>query len=260
MRGYLRYATDGARAVASYMRKAGFIAVTLKEGADATWSAVVEGLNTSNLAHLSLHAIFKADNPLLSALLVAPNARLYLRDLLDHRQVNLSHLRLAVLSVCQSGLGDFRRLREEAVGFFGAMLAGGAAGVVGTLWPVYDSPTAALMESFIRRYLLGGQEPYTALRDAMREIRGLLQADQMSEQAPASPAASEEWHVTMEEVPEGELISARQRWEQLRATDLDPSRQLPLSPGAEAGDLADAARRSALDHPIHWAALVYYGA
>src|SRR6185312_5778783 len=103
--------------------------VRLVQGDDATAHTILQELQTADVAHLALHAVYDWENPLLSALIVAPNRRLFLRDLLDRRRVIFSHLRLAVLSACQSGIGDYRQASDEALGLFGGLLAAGAAGV-----------------------------------------------------------------------------------------------------------------------------------
>ncbi len=170
MAGYLPYAVEEAEEVASVMRAAG-LTVTCKIGGDATWTSVINGLKDTNIAHLALHAEFDLFDPLASALLIAPQAKLFLRDLLDPNLVSLTNLRLAILSACQSGLRDIYEMSEESLGLFGALLAAGAAGVVGTLWPVYDYSTKLLMEEFTHRYLEKGQEPAIALRNSIRWLR-----------------------------------------------------------------------------------------
>jgi CHAT domain-containing protein len=279
MRGYLPFAAQEAATVAGLMREADFEAVTESLGADATWSAVVAGMQSHDVAHLAMHALFDPEQPLRSALLVAPDARLYLRDLLNERLMTLTNLRLAVLSACQSGLGDFQRFSEEAVGLFGGLLASGAAGVIGSLWPVFDSSAGALMESFTRHYLLDGLEPDDALRAAQGVLRGVAPSLPQPASSAPSQAAGEQLIAAAEQIAAAaqasaaapEQVAASQgtaaaepvvsRWLAMRDQGAGVGvRQLPGIPGEQQGDIAGAEQRRDFSHPIHWAAFVYYGA
>jgi len=280
--GYLPYAVKEAESVADIMRQAGFAMVSVNRDEAATWNAVVEGLQHADVAHLSMHAMFDSEDPLHSALLVAPGARLFLRDLLDPKYIDLTCLRLAVVSACQSGLGDFQRLSEEAVGLFGGLLVAGSTGVVGSLWSVYDMSTAVLMEAFQRRYLLDGMEPDEALSAAQRELRGLPGTSERV--TTPSPLADYDVQVAAEQIaqaaagsagasggetspPAPALTEVRQRWSEWRSEQpsAQDMRQLDLSwlglaDDEQDGQLIEAAFRQKLEHPIHWAAFVYYGA
>ena len=75
-----------------------------------------------------------------------------LRDLLDS-DLDLSASRLAVLSACQTGIIDFRRIPDEAIGFPAGLLQAGVPGVVSTLWLVDDISTALLLARFYRHHL-----------------------------------------------------------------------------------------------------------
>jgi CHAT domain-containing protein len=255
MEGYLPYASEEAEAVKHLMEEAG-LRVTCKTGAEATWRAVVDGLRNADVAHLAMHAFFDLDDPQASALQVAPQAKLFLRDLLDPLQVSPTRLRLAVLSACQSGLGDFQRLSEEAMGLFGAMLAGGAAGVVGSLWLVYDYSTKLLMEAFTQRYLRDSQEPSVALRNAIRSLRGL--PDEVPAGYNESMLKSKQKAEDTEEVT-SQYPSAQQQWKNGRLRESDPVQPVSyqLARGKERG--VTTARYAPQDHPVHWAAFIYYG-
>ena len=97
-------------------------------------------------------------------------------EMLTLRQVRetaaLAGARLVVLSACQTGLTDFRELPDEVIGLPAGFLSAGAAGVVGSLWPVDDRSTALLMAEFHRR-VLAGEGPAVALRAAQLWLRGL---------------------------------------------------------------------------------------
>ncbi|MEZ5332376.1 MAG: CHAT domain-containing protein [Thermoanaerobaculia bacterium] len=81
--------------------------------------------------------------------------------------------RLAVLAGCQTALGGELDGRALAT-LTGALLAGGAEGVVATLWRVDDEATATFMEQFY--YYLGrGESPAAALRHAKLRLRASAQ-------------------------------------------------------------------------------------
>lgn len=129
---------------------------------DATVKAFMEAAPQAHLVHLACHAQFRSDNPMFSAL--------HLDDgTLTAEQVERMNLKPAtvVLSACetavsQAGAGD------EMFGLVRAFLVAGAARIVGTLWPVDDSATAAVMIKFYRALREGGS-PASALRIAQRQ-------------------------------------------------------------------------------------------
>jgi CHAT domain-containing protein/tetratricopeptide (TPR) repeat protein len=76
---------------------------------------------------------------------------------------------LVVLSACRSALG--REIRGEGlVGLAHAFLASGASGVVASLWPVEDGPTAVLMTEMYKGMLHEGLTASAALAAAQRRI------------------------------------------------------------------------------------------
>jgi CHAT domain-containing protein len=83
--------------------------------------------------------------------------------------LDLSGLELAVLSACETGLGDV----ADGEGTFGLQRAFHIAGtrdVVASLWQVPDRPTAALMALFYRNLWEKDLPPIEALRQAQLEI------------------------------------------------------------------------------------------
>jgi CHAT domain-containing protein len=270
--GYLPFAASEAEAVATLMRTAAMTPNLLLD-ADANRDAVLDGLNHAYIAHLAMHAQFNMEDPLESALIVASRDRLRLRELLDSEHVDLTQLRLAVLSACQTGLSDFQRLRDEAVGLFGALLSAGAMGVVGSLWSVNDLSTQQLMEAFTRRYLARGQEPAVALRNAMRALRGLADEVPGADDAPPPPPTSDALaraareHAAIErEWAEAEAAarSAGDMDEDTEGeTDAEGTELAERLGMSDVGALFFRKRRrvsAPLDHPYFWAPFVYYGA
>lgn len=238
---YLPGAEREARRVAALMRKAG-LQVTRVYGAQATRDAVIAGMQQATVAHLALHAYFDTEHALHSALLVAAQEVILLRDLLDERLFSPAHMRLLVLSACQTGFTDTQGLSEETVGMFGAVLASGVAGVTGSLWSVNDRSTAPLMEGFTYRYLCAGQEPAAALHNAARAQREL--ADRPSHGPGTHGTAVSD--AVVGESSETDPVALKRHIRPALATSPRES-PLPRQPRCD-------------DHPVHWAAFVFYGA
>jgi CHAT domain-containing protein len=94
------------------------------------------------------------------------------RGLLTGEQLidlDLSGLELAVLSACETGLGDVAG-GEETFGLQRAFHYAGTRDVVASLWKVPDAPTAALMALFYRNLWEKNLSPMEALRQAQLEI------------------------------------------------------------------------------------------
>jgi tetratricopeptide (TPR) repeat protein/CHAT domain-containing protein len=81
----------------------------------------------------------------------------------------LYRLELAVLSACDTGLGDVAG-GEGVFGLQRAFHIAGTRNVVATLWKVDDQPTAALMELFYRNLWAKSLPPIEALRQAQLMI------------------------------------------------------------------------------------------
>jgi CHAT domain-containing protein len=78
---------------------------------------------------------------------------------------DLSGLELAVLSACDTGLGEVGG-GEGVLGLQRAFHVAGCKNVVASLWKVEDEATAALMQLLYRNLLEGKQPPLEALRKA----------------------------------------------------------------------------------------------
>ncbi|NJO32384.1 MAG: CHAT domain-containing protein [Rhodospirillales bacterium] len=83
----------------------------------------------------------------------------------------LGRPRLVVLSACETGLYDLSNNPDEFTGLPGTFAALGAAGVVGTLWPVSDVATAVLIAKFYELYFEAKLPPPTALHQAQAWLR-----------------------------------------------------------------------------------------
>lgn len=82
--------------------------------------------------------------------------------------LNLSGTKLAILSACETGLGEIHE-GEGVYGLRRAFQEAGASTVVSSLWEVSDAGTQKLMTSLYSR-LLQGKNPHLALREAQMEM------------------------------------------------------------------------------------------
>ncbi len=106
----------------------------------ATPQAVLSALKGKTHWHFATHGGFSWQDARQSALLVHGPARLTVGQLLEAD--GLGHPRLVVLSACETGLYDIASSPDGFIGLPGTFTALGAAGVLGTLWPVSDAATA----------------------------------------------------------------------------------------------------------------------
>jgi CHAT domain-containing protein len=127
----------------------------------ATTTALKAAARDSDVIHIGAHAIVSRGDPSLSALLLAPTASdsgvMYIRDIVALR---LRPSSLVVLAGCKTGLpaNGGGSARSLAVAF----LVARANSVVGTLWDIDDTESAAFAREFHRR--LREASPGEALR------------------------------------------------------------------------------------------------
>jgi CHAT domain-containing protein len=100
---------------------------------------------------------------------------------LEVAELDLSGVELAVLSACETGLGQVAG-GEGLLGLQRAFQVAGAHSVVASLWTIGDEPTRALMARFYDNLWREGQTPAQSLREAqLSMIRGeLLPAESKS--------------------------------------------------------------------------------
>lgn len=139
------------------------------------------------ILHVSTHGFFHDSgtftNPMQnSGLLFANSQKYWMSDNLassindtdgilradEIAKLDLSGCRLAVLSACQTGLGEYNS--EGVYGLQRAFKLAGAKSVLMSLWSIDDKATAELMTEFYRN-LITGQEPDEALVVAQRALR-----------------------------------------------------------------------------------------
>jgi CHAT domain-containing protein/tetratricopeptide (TPR) repeat protein len=123
--------------------------------------------------------------------------------------LRLEDLELAVLSACETGLGETAG-GEGVFGLQRAFHVAGARNVIASLWRVDDDSTAALMVLFYRKLWLEKQAPLQALREAQlhiyrhpEEIKGLaglrgidFTAKDLPKVTPTPPASAARAHTS----------------------------------------------------------------
>jgi CHAT domain-containing protein len=123
--------------------------VSLVDG-DATVDAVLHHLEGKRLAHFASHGIFRADNPLFSALLLADGG-------LNVYSIQRLHRppAIVVLSACDSGLSKAHP-GNELMGLLAGLLGGGTSTVIASIGLFPDSEeTIEVMREIHRRLTRG---------------------------------------------------------------------------------------------------------
>ena len=222
------------------------------EGGAATPDAVITALKGRTHWHFASHGSFSWADARQSALLMHDAAPLTVGRLLDAD--GLGRPRLVVLSACETGLSDITSSPDEFIGLPGTFTALGAAGVLGTLWPVSDAATALLIGKFYDLHLEAGLDPPAALsgaqawlRDATRDdLNGYVEVAAARGRLPAAQLAS-----LADELSPASLARSR--------------RNAPLAPmtgGNATGTLPTASPQGAVRpyaHPYYWAGFTYTG-
>lgn len=163
----LRLSAVETRTIGDIARHAGLEPIVLSHEA-ATKDAILTELRGADAFHFSGHALAEPGSPEMSRLEVAPSARITVADL---RVFELKEGFLVTLSACESAVVG-RPLPEEAIGLPGSLLEAGAAGVLGTLWEVRDSPSASYMlAAFYTNWMVKNMPPHRAMAAAVRWIR-----------------------------------------------------------------------------------------
>jgi CHAT domain-containing protein/tetratricopeptide (TPR) repeat protein len=150
--------------------------VTLLAGEQCRRDNVLAAIEAATICHFSCHGANDWHNPLRSGLLMANDEMLTVEDLfaLPGRQA-----RMAVLSACETGIVG-TAAPNEVVALPAAFLQAGFAGVVASLWPVYDISASLLMARFYELWRKEGLAPAVALRRAQVWLRDLTNRDLVS--------------------------------------------------------------------------------
>jgi CHAT domain-containing protein len=134
---------------------------------DATRDAVLNSLPQYQVFHFAGHGRAVFENPQQSGLLMADSWL----TITDFATRQLTTLRLAILSACETGVIDPKTPEEAhslaAVG----LLHSGIAGIIASLWTVNDLSTAMLMGQFYENWQGQHLSPPEALRQAQIWLR-----------------------------------------------------------------------------------------
>jgi CHAT domain-containing protein/tetratricopeptide (TPR) repeat protein len=224
------------------------------EGPAATPEEVLVALKGRSYWHFASHGTFVWGNARQSGLLLRDLQRLSIGRLLETG--GLGRPRLVVLSACETGLHDIARNPDEFIGLPGTFTALGAAGVLGTLWPVNDTATALLVAKFYDLHLVGRLAPPTTLREAQLWLRRATNADLVA----YATGAARQGRIDRTQVA---TIA-----EELSADGLRRARNRALvewiGPGAPTGAGKPASPRASVlarpyAHPYYWAGFIYTG-
>ena len=142
--------------------------LSILRGEAATKERVLEALPSATHVHFACHGGGRLFDPLFSA-------GLSLAGETDLSALEVAGLRiparLVVASACETGVTQGYEEIDESLGLASAFLAGGAAGVVSTLWSVVDFPTAIIISKFYEALFQAHKPPAAALREAQLWVR-----------------------------------------------------------------------------------------
>jgi len=128
--------------------------------------------------HVASHGAWDYRDPKKSGIALSARQVITVADILALRMT--APPRLVYLSACETGLIDVEHDLNRFVGLPSALLTAGAAGAIGSLWPVDDAATALISSKFYDEHLTKRAPPATALRRAQQWLRlstaGELQA------------------------------------------------------------------------------------
>jgi CHAT domain-containing protein len=148
-----------------------FSAGTIVSKDQMTRKSLQDMLPKYSVLHFSCHGSADLIAPLESCLAATSDRPLTLRDILKQPL----GARLAVLSACETAIAG-GSVPDQAVSLPTGFIQAGAAGVVGSLWPVNDFSTLILIAAFYDLWQRSGLAPAQALRAAQQWFR-----DQRSE-------------------------------------------------------------------------------
>ncbi len=144
--------------------------VTVLRGPAATRSALLNGLERAEIAHLAVHGRFRSDNPRMSSIeLVDGDLSAYELGAAG------ASLRCVVLSSCDSGRVS-AYAAEELAGTVPALLGGRAAAVIASTAPLVDRAGASVSAA-LHRSLSQGRAPEQALCEARLASRAVCDLD-----------------------------------------------------------------------------------
>jgi CHAT domain-containing protein len=193
-------------------------------GADATRAATLERLPRADVMHFACHGFAVPSAPLESALVLASDEQVTLRDMLSLRLANddARGPRLAILSACESSRpGD--ALPDEVVSLAAGLLQAGLAGVVACQWAVDGVAAAMLISVFSDRWRCRGAAPGDALQAAQCWMRDTTNAEKAAwlraraaspelRGTPGEEAARMLWRATARKAPDARSFAHPDAW------------------------------------------------
>jgi CHAT domain-containing protein len=160
------------------------------QGEQAGRAAVLTALATAQVHHFICHGKAHPDEPLESALVLAGDDELTLREILALRLAESgTGARLVVLSACDTDQPG-RALPDEVISLPTGLIQAGVAGVVATRWAVRSEAVSLLIARFYQLWQAEGHPPATALQVAQRWLRDTTNREKAQDLAAAiTPAA-----------------------------------------------------------------------
>lgn len=150
-----------------------FPQATSLEGEQANHAKVVTAAVHAQVLHFITHGHANPDTPLDSALILADDHELTLREILDLRPGTSGRrheARLAVLSACDTDRPG-TALPDEVISLPSGLIQAGFAGVVATQWAIRSEAISLLMARFYQLWKNERYPPAAALRAAQKWLR-----------------------------------------------------------------------------------------
>jgi CHAT domain-containing protein/tetratricopeptide (TPR) repeat protein len=162
----------GARLEAEWLKgKFGNAQSEMLPGGEAHKAAVLRSLRGRTHLHFSTHGFHDPVNPGESGLVLAGEDMLKLSDL---NAAQLDGVRLTFLSACETGLAGVMKMADEFYGLASGFVMQGSAGVVASLWPVFDDASYLLTTRFYDEWLDKDLEERTTPAEALRAAQAWL--------------------------------------------------------------------------------------
>jgi CHAT domain-containing protein len=239
--------------IARHFQEAGRILVNGGVTADVVLSA----LRGRKYWHFASHGKFDWEEPRRSHLKLENNETLSVGMLSDAE--DLTRPRLVVLSACETGIYEFQQNADEFIGLPGAFMAIGAAGVLGSLWPVEDRATALLMAKFYDLHLDRKKplSPPTALKYAQTWLRTATKANLIAFAQEAGKSAGAEALALAFETSLQRASSDHPRWAAVTKLIQEIIAKSKLSPGWFFGEHIK--EDCPFAHPYYWGGFIYTG-
>ena len=174
------------------------------------------------IVHFGCHGRFRPSDPLASSLLLTGDDQLTLADVFA-RRIDLSGARLVSLLACESGLVEYRRASDEAIGFPASFISSGVPGVVSTLWDVDDAAATLFSTHMYELILAHDTDPaeavsmsrawlQSATADTLLALVQRLRATLSSDDESADAALSTLWRRLARSAPEERPYQSAVHW------------------------------------------------